>query len=323
MEKSSTLRRITKSKTFTLVLVFILVVVVFTIIKPTFLRPVNLRNIVNSATVSGITMVGLICLLISGNMDLSTGNVSVMSAIVMCTVSQMGAPWFLALLIGLLFGALCGAINAFLGYVCGIFPFIATLAMGTIWQGLGNFLTNAQNVVISDRSLWWLGSGEILGVPFAFVLMCVLMIVYGLILAKTKFGRTIYMMGGNFQAARLAGINLKKNGTILMINCSVLSALAGCVLAARMHSINPSTLLAMDAITAAVLGGVAFTGGSGTMFGGFIGLLLLSSFQNGLQVVGLDTYWRTVASGLLLALALTFDFINAKRMAKQLKQKVD
>ena len=208
MEKSSTLRRITKSKTFTLVLVFILVVVVFTIIKPTFLRPVNLRNIVNSATVSGITMVGLICLLISGNMDLSTGNVSVMSAIVMCTVSQMGAPWFLALLIGLLFGALCGAINAFLGYVCGIFPFIATLAMGTIWQGLGNFLTNAQNVVISDRSLWWLGSGEILGVPFAFVLMCVLMIVYGLILAKTKFGRTIYMMGGNFQAARLAGINL-------------------------------------------------------------------------------------------------------------------
>ena len=312
-------KRFTRSKTFPLILVLILVSVLFTLIKPIFISGGNLVNIANSATVSGIIMVGIICLLISGNMDLSTSSVAIFSSVVMAYASSAGAPWPLALLAGLGTGACCGAINAFLAYGCGIFPFIGTLAMGSVWSGLCNLITNAQSISFTDDTLWWLGNGTVLGIPAGYLLMVLLLVIYGLILSKTMFGRTIYMLGGNRQAARLAGLSIKKTGTILMINCGCMSALAGCVLACRMHNAIPATTLPMDAITSAVLGGVAFGGGAGSTLGGFFGLMLLTTFTNGLQVVGLDAYWRTVASGVLLVLALTLDYFNNKNIARQLE----
>jgi ribose/xylose/arabinose/galactoside ABC-type transport system permease subunit len=134
------------------------------------------------------------------------------------------------------------------------------------------------------------------------------------------------MCGGNRNAARLAGINHEKVGAIMMINCSVLSSLAGVVLASRMHEITPTNLQStstMSAITAALLGGVAFMGGIGTMKGAFIGILLLNSFKNGLDIIGVNPYWQIIANGLLLIAAIIVDYINQLSLAKKLKKVAD
>lgn len=326
MEKTSTWKKITRSKTFALFLVLVLIIVIFFVMNKAFLGIKNIRNIMNAASISGIILIGMGMLLISGNVDLSAGATGTLAGVLMALMIQQGMPWPVALIIALVFGAAAGTINAFLWYVCKIFPFIATLAMSSVWQGTCCLITGLQNVTITDKSLTNLATSQPLGMPIGFVIMVVLMLIYGIILARTKFGRTIYMVGGNFQAARLAGISLPKVGTILMINCSVIASLAGCLFAARMKfAASPTGGIIgkdMDAITAAVLGGIAFTGGAGSMLGGFIGIMLLTAFQNGLVVIGMSSYWQVVAGGLLLIVALAFDYISTRSAAKKLKKKV-
>jgi ribose transport system permease protein len=148
--------------------------------------------------------------------------------------------------------------------------------------------------------------------------MLVLLIVYGVILSATGFGRRIYMTGGNANAARLAGINPKRITTILFINNGVIACLAGTILASRMAMGSPSGVTGsdLDGITAAVLGGIAFTGGAGNMVGVFFGILLITSFQNGLVVANLDSYYQVTAKGVLLIAALILDYYREKARLK-------
>jgi len=157
--------------------------------------------------------------------------------------------------------------------------------------------------------------------PLPFFITAILLIIYGVILSATGFGRRVYMTGGNANAARLAGISTKRITTILFVNNGVTASLAGTLFAARMHMGSPMAITGsdLDGITAAILGGVAFTGGSGNMLGVFVGLVLLTSFQNGLVVVGLDSYFQVVAKGLLLIGALILDYYRENARLRSLK----
>jgi ribose/xylose/arabinose/galactoside ABC-type transport system permease subunit len=183
-------------------------------------------------------------------------------------------------------------------------------------------LTDNQNIPISNQAFWHVGTFAIFNVfPLPFVIMLVLIAAYGFLLSRTQFGRNIYLVGGNRQAARLSGLNPKAISSLLYINCGAISALGGAVLAARMHSGAPTAVLGteLDAITAAVLGGVSFMGGSGGMIGCFIGLLMLNCFNNGLTVVDVQPYWQIIAQGALLIVALVVDFFNERSRLKALK----
>jgi ribose/xylose/arabinose/galactoside ABC-type transport system permease subunit len=222
--------------------------------------------------------------------------------------------WILAAAIGIAFGLLAGAFNAFIAEVLGIASFIGTLAMSSTWQGVAALITNNKNVAVPNQEFWRLATTHIFGVPSSFVVLIFLFVIYGIILTKTAFGATVYMMGGNRQAAYLAGINMKRVNAVLMINCSAVASIAGVLYASRMHTASPSSISGteLDGITALVLGGVSFMGGGGGMIGGFIGLLMLKTFQNGLIMIGFDAYWQTVASGCLLFAALVVDYFNTK-----------
>lgn len=322
MEKQNGLKKILAKKEATLIIVWAVIVLLFWIINHNYLSPDNIRNIFNSAFVMGTIAVGMSCLLISGQIDLSSGSVGMMAGVIIAFLLQGGMPWFPALIITILMGCVIGAINAAFANGLNFMPFISTLAIATALNGLGLVLTNAQNIAISNRSFWALGSTNVLGIfPLPFFITIVLLAVYGYIMANTRFGRRMYMAGGNPQAARLAGINPKKITSILFINNSAIACIAGSLMAARMHMGSPSAIAGseLDAITAAVLGGISFMGGGGNMFGVFIGLMLLNSFKNGLVVVGLDSYYQVVASGLLLIAALTLDFFREKSRLKSLK----
>ena len=316
-----TVKRIFRAKIFTLIIVLVVIILFFFVMNKNYLASDNIRNILNAASLTGTLAVGIACILISGNADLSAGAVGMMGGILVAMLLKTGMPWVPALIITVIYGAVAGAINALLCNVFNFMPFIATLAMSSVWKGIGYVLTDSQNIAISNQSFWKVGAGNVLGIPMPFVIMIVLLIIYGFILNYTRFGRKIYMCGGNRNAARLAGINPKKISTILFINCSAIATLGGAVLAARMHTGSPSSVLGqeLDGITASVLGGVSFTGGSGGMLGCFIGLLLLNCFNNGLTVIGLSSYWQIVASGVLLILALVLDFYREKSRIKKLK----
>ena len=309
-----------KSKNTKLVLVLIVIIIGFSLLEKTFFTFQNMRNIMLATSLSGIIGVGVGCILISGNVDLSAGAVGCFGGLVFGYCLAHGMPWPVALILTIVYGAVAGFINAFLCNVGKIPPFIGTLAMTSAWQGIGSLATQDVSIPVTDKAMTDFFGGTLFGIPVSFIIMCVLMLVYGIMLSSTPFGRKIYMLGGNRQAARLAGISAKKMNYFLFINCSAVSALAGGILAARMKTASTSAVQGTQftAITALVLGGLAFGGGAGSMLGGFIGLLILNTFNNGLSVIGLDSYWQISAGGVLLVVALLIDYFNERSRAKNL-----
>ncbi len=322
MMKNFLVKKIVRNNNFTLVLTLFVVLAMFQIINNNYLSLGNIRSIFNQAFVMGTLSVGIGCLLICGKADLSSGAVGMMGGLVVTFLINWGVPWPLALLITLCAGAFMGSLNAFFTNVLNIMPFIATLGVSTVLAGLGQVFTNAQDIPVDNKSFWSLGTTNFLNlIPLPFFITMILLFAFGIILTRTRFGRQVYMTGGNASAARLAGINPKKVSTLLYINCGVISSLAGILTAARMHMGSPTAVLSfnLDAITVAVLGGVSFAGGTGNMSGVFVGILLFNSFKNGLVIVGLNSYFQIVASGVLLMAALILDFYREKSRLKALR----
>ena len=231
-------------KEFTLIAVLAVFVLLFWLINRSYLSEGNIRNIFNSAFVMGTLAVGISCLLISGKIDLSTGSTGMLGGVIVSLLLAGGMPWVPALLLTLVFGAVTGLINSFFVNGMNFAPFISTLAVSAVYGGLALVLTNGANIPISNSSFLLLGSMNIGIFPLSFLIMVVLLAVYGILLSATGFGRRAYMAGGNANAARLAGINPAKITTILFVNNGVLAALVGSVLAARMHMGSPRLLWA-------------------------------------------------------------------------------
>ena len=322
MDNKKPIKKLLGNKTVTLVVVWIAVLIMFTIINSNYIKPVNIKNMFNTAFNTGMLAIGLSCLLISGEIDLSAGNLAMVSGIIVALLLQAGIPWVPALVITMALGAAVGLVNAFFVNVLGFPSFISTLAMNTVLNGLGAVITRMQFVAINNPSFWELGSFTIINViPLPFLITAVMMGIYGFILVRTRVGRRMYIVGGNNQAARLAGINPKKIKTVLFVNNGCIACLVGALVAARMHMGSPTANIGtdLDAITAAVLGGVSFMGGTGGMLGAFIGVMLLTCFKNGLVLVGLGTHLQVVATGLLLIAALTLDYFRERSRLRSLQ----
>lgn len=318
---NSFIKKLAKERSFTLLLVLIAIITIFQVANGNYMTPDNIRNILSAASLSGTLAVGIGCILILGIPDLSAGAVGCMGGLLIAMLMNTGLGWLPSLIIAMAFGVIAGLINAFFINVCRMMPFISTLAMASVWKGIGYIITDNQSVSVANAAFHKIGSMLFLGLPLPFIIMMLLYLIYGLMLKYTNFGRKVYMVGGNRNAARLAGINIKRVHTILLANCSMVATVGGSILVARMHNATPFSVhgTEIDGIIASCLGGISFRGGSGGMLGAFIGLLLLNFFNNGLSILGLDTYWQIVASGLLLVAALTVDFISTELRAKKLK----
>jgi ribose/xylose/arabinose/galactoside ABC-type transport system permease subunit len=298
--------------------------------RPSYLGSNNILIILKSASITGLLGIGVGMLLISGQVDLATSSVSVISSVFVAMLLSAGLPWTLAVLITLIFGALSGLITSILVNKLNMMSFIATIGLSSIWQGLALVITRSNPIKFKNDAFLKIGSTAI-GydqehklIPLMFIILVVLIIVYGFILSQTKFGRSVYMCGGNRNAARLAGIKPKKIHTLLFVNCGAIASLAGVFIASNFRKGDPTARTeGLDAITAAVLGGILFTGGAGGTGGLLTGLMLLSFFNNGIIAVGLKNYWQIFARGALLILALLFDYYREKQRLKMLKASAD
>ena len=274
-----------KSNSAILLLILIVVVIVFSVLNGNYFSTQNATNIFYSATTVGLLAIGETFLIIGGHIDLSNSALAAMSGVMVALLIKSGMPWPLAMLLVLLVGAVVGLINSTLANVFSIQPFIATLAVASICEGVGYIISDGRPIGVTNRSFINLGTYKLFGwIPVPVIILIVSFLVFGFILKKTTFGRKVYIIGGNAEAAHLAGISPKRISTVLYVLSSAIGALVGIILAARMHTGAPTAASGadFDAITAAVLGGVAFTGGKGTMVGCFIGLMIIQCFNTGL-----------------------------------------
>ncbi|MDR0838271.1 MAG: ABC transporter permease [Oscillospiraceae bacterium] len=312
------LKRFIVSKTAAMILLFILLSAAFAIIsKGIFIKPKNLVNILSSMAISAFLTEGVALLMISGKLDLSTGASGTLCGMFLAYILRAGFPLIPALVVTIVLGAVIGFINALVVNSMDIAPFIATLATSSVMTGFIYLIANKKTIDVSNPVLKYYGKGMLFDyVPVSALVAFAAMVVIGIILHKTEFGRNIYLVGGNPTAAMLAGVNPKKMSYILFSTCGFFSALAGITLVSRLQSASITGISAQrfQGITAAVLGGISFGGGSGGMAGAFVGLLILSTFSNGLTVIGVSPHWQNVASGLLLLFALTLDVLNEKRI---------
>ena len=305
-----------KSKIFILLCFLLLVVFYFwnASTNNSFVSVRNITSILNSMVLYILFAIGVAFVVLLGEFDLSAGYVGTAAGATMAALLAGSAiPWFLVIPVCLLIGIVFGLFNALLVNKFRIQSFIATLAVGSfVARGFSYIVSGGRPINISNPAIEWLGTYRISGVvPVTVVISLALIIVYGIILSKTKFGRSIYLCGGNREAARLAGLNPKRLSYILFANSGMLGALAGVLFAARLKSgnLDGTNDYSFPAVTAVIFGGISLGGGTGNMLGCFLGLLIINSFNNGLVIMRVSPYWQGVASGVLLLFALTLDYV--------------
>ncbi len=298
----------------------IVVFILFTAINPNYLTWTNFVNLLVAASLVGIVAVGHTYLIIAGQNDLSPGSLCAFCGVAVALFLQWGLPIPVAILLTLGCGVLCGLFNAWMVNCIKLEAFIATLVTQTMVRGFAQLICDGRPVAISNQSFVKIGTARFLSIPVSVWITIVAFIIFGFILAKTRFGRSIYAIGGSAEAARLAGLNPRRIVTVSFIIIGVLTAIGGVVFAARMNTGQPTAgvNLEFDAITAVILGGVSFAGGVGSMFGTVLGVLLIQAFGTGLIMVNVPSFWQSVAKGALLLAALTFDYIRKERREKEL-----
>lgn len=312
------------SKYFSLLIIIVALLVIFTAwSKGMMLKPLNIRNILNNVVLLSFIGIGACFLMLYGEMDISSGAIGSFSACMSAMFAMnYGVPDGLAIILALLLGCIIGFFNALMINKLKFPPFIATMSMSYVLQGLGYLLVTALGVSIKKLPVFnFLGDTKFFDnlVPMTVLISILFLVVYGIILSKTKFGRTIYLCGGNRMAARLCGLNPTRLSYILYINSAFLASVSGIMYVARVKTALPTALTSYQftGITAAVLGGVAFGGGSGNILGCAMGMLVLAVFNNGVSTVGFNANYTTVFNGVLLIVGLALDAVNAKRSARK------
>ncbi len=283
-------------------------IIICSIVSPTFLKQQNIINILRQISIVTILAFGQTFLIICGQLDLSIGTVAGMCGVFACILFIATGSILLALLLGILIGAVVGAVNGCIVTKFNAPPFIVTLAMQTVATGIIFTYTNGQNVYnIGDFRL--LGQGYIGFVPTPVIFMLLIFVCSSIMLRKMKFGRYLYAIGGNEKAAEASGIKVKKVKLIAYIITGGLAGLSGVILMSRLNAGLPSEGLGYetDAIMAAIIGGTSFTGGIGTAIGTLIGSMIIGILNNILNLTGVQSYIQMILKGSLIILAVVID----------------
>lgn len=318
----------------TLLVILVVVIILFTvwsaILGKHFVSADTAMSIIDSIVCTSFLAIGSGALLLTGLIDLSVVAIGASGGVLF---AMMLKTWLLptpvALILTLLICAAFGAINAVLVNEFNMQPFIATMGTASIITGLRQWITwdpvsmSPQNFNYTNEFTKFLGSYNIFGfIPVTVVLMIVLFVFYGVLLKKTKFGNTVYLVGGNRNAARLSGLNPKRISYTLFINNAILTGVAGIVMFTRTGLASQLALAnaMFTGLIAAMIGGISFFGGSGGMGGVFVGLCILQTFTKGMTIVNFDAYWVNVIQGLLFVFALSFDMRNVRKQNKSLNK---
>lgn len=273
-----------------------------------FFTVANQSGLLRDAALIGVAATGMTLVIIAGEIDVSTGPaVALSSVIVAVAMTQWGLPALLAILLTLVVGAGWGALAGVLRARFLVPSFIATLGLWSVLRGLGQFSTDALPVPLPlDDPVMPFLTGTVLGVPTPAIVMILAFLVFAFVARKTAFGRSVFAIGGNASAARLAGIKVARVRVVLFALTGMLGAISGVLLAARLGSGNAGAAngLEFDVIAAVVIGGTAMSGGRGSLVGTFLGVVFITLIGNGLVLLGVDSFLQSVVRGVIIVLAV-------------------
>jgi inositol transport system permease protein len=295
---------------FGMLFILIALIIFMSILSPTFFTSDNLLNIVRQMSVVGIVAIGVTMIIITTGIDLSSGSVIALVSVVVASFAHPDSyPLFVPIAIGLGLGLLTGVINGTIISKGKIAPFIVTLGMMTAARGAALLFSDGRPIGNLSDSFKLIGQGDVLGIPVPIIIFGFVGLVSYILLNKTKFGKYVYAIGGNEQAAIIAGVNIEKYKILIYGYAGLLSSIAGIILTSRIASGQPTAgmMYELDAIAAAVIGGTSLAGGIGTIGGTIIGALIIGVMNNGLDLLNVSSYWQQILKGAIITVAVLID----------------
>ncbi len=303
-----------------LLLALILLCVVLSFLSPVFFTALNIKNVLRDAALVAIAGIGMVMVILLGEIDLSVGSVQAVAGIVAVAVLNSFSSVSVALAATLFAGACIGLINGLLITRAQINSLIATLGMMAILRGGAMVSTQAVSIQGAVDSFIEIGTGYLGPLPVPVLIAFLLLVLFFYVLHYTTFGRYVYAVGGNPQAARLSGLPVDRIRITVFVIAGLLAALSAFILASRLNSGQPNAGLGFElqVIAAVILGGISLTGGVGTLAGAFIGILILTVLSNGLVLLNVSSFYHDIARGIVIILAVYLDTRRKQSLVRRM-----
>ncbi len=289
----------------------VLLVVGIGIISPEFRSFGNFLSLLRQSSINGFIAFGMTCVILTGGIDLSVGSVLALTTALCAGMISGGMPVGAAMILSLLLGTAFGYVSGLLVTKGRLQPFIATLITMTVFRGVTMIYMDGKPISNLGDSLLLkaVGKGNLFMIPIPVLLFLLVFIIFLFILQKTTFGRHIYATGSNATAARLAGVNIERTKRIAYALSGAMASLSGLILLSRLSSAQPTLGQGyeLDAIAAVALGGTSMNGGRGRIWGTFIGVLIIAVLNNGLNILGVSSYYQDVVKGIVILIAVLSD----------------
>lgn len=320
-------KKIISQREATVFLIIVITVTVVSIFQPKFFTMGNLRSIALAIATDGFFSIGLCLALILGGIELSVGGVAAMTCVITGYVCLLGVNIWVACLIAIGIGLFVGIFNGLMISKIGLPPFIVTLGMMNLSRGVAYILTTGSTISVSGRlpaSFRALAISEVFGIPMLFIIFLIVAVIAHIFTRYSSICRNIFFVGSNENAARFSGINVDNVKIAVYVIVALLSTITGILSVARFN-VATSQLSAgaeTTAISAAVIGGTSFTGGSGSVVGTFMGVALLKVVNSALVMLNVSVYWQNFVQGAILIFAVSMDYISHReRGPRRKKQK--
>jgi ribose transport system permease protein len=280
----------------------LIIIITFSFLSPVFFTIPNLLNILQQSSINALIALGMTLVIISGGIDLSVGPAAALSAVLGATMMVAGVPVPLAILATLGIGAICGVFSGSLVAYAGLQPFIVTLGGLSLFRAIALIYTGGNPVFGIPTEFRSLINSEIFGIPTPIVIVAVIALVLWTVMNKTPLGEYILAVGGNEEAARVAGVPVKRTKVTVFVISGTLASLASLILIGRLGAAEPTigNLWELDAIAAAAIGGASLMGGKGSVVGTIIGAIILGALRNGLTLLNIQAFYQLLATGLII-----------------------
>ncbi|PKF77627.1 ribose ABC transporter permease [Vibrio sp. vnigr-6D03] len=294
----------------------ILLIVVSSFLSEYFLSMNNFTNILLQTSIVAIVAFGMTYAILLAGIDLSVGSIVALTGLVLVVGLTSGLPFSLMLPIALGVSVFCGFANGFITTWLGVHPFIVTMSFMGIWRGAAMLTSDGKAISLYDNAPFeFVFNGYFLGIPFPIIILITMIALNHFLLSKTTFGRKIYIVGGNPEAAAYSGINVAKTTIYSYMITGLMAGIGGVMLASRMFSAQPTSAngMELDAIAACVLGGTSLTGGRGTIIGTLIGALIIAVLSNVMSLMNVDFFVSLIVKGIVILIAVGIDVYKNKK----------
>ncbi len=297
-------------------IVLLIIFIFFAFASDSFLKPTNLMNVLRQISINGIIATGMTLVILTGGIELSVGAVVALSSVVAALIAnEANTAWWVSIIVAIAIATGLGCITGFFISVFNLAPFIMTLAMMTIARGLAFTFSDGKPVSGVHKAFLVIGKGDLLGIPIPVWILAAVVISTIVLLKYVPFGRYIYAVGGNEQAARASGINIRFVKFFAYVLAGFFTGVASVVLTSRLSAGLPQVAQGyeMDAIAAVVIGGTSLMGGSGSMLGTLTGVLIIGFINNGMDLLNVASYPQQIIKGIIIILAVLIDSMKNKQ----------